>query len=94
MVRRGALLVPSAIPCSLVDLGELPGSPPSLRKGQVTNNNNNRRISAVVWNASGKDGFGNLLLDPLLQTLVSTTHVLTVTVAKELVDNVAMIGSM
>ena len=36
------------------------------------------------------DGFGNILFDPLLQTLGSTTHVLTIAVAQELVRDVAI----
>ena len=40
-----------------------------------------------------QDGLGNMLCDPLLQFLKSTTHVPTVTVAQELVNNVAIMRS-
>ena len=50
-------------------------------------------MSAVVWSVSLQDGFGKMLLNPLLQTLGSTTHVSIVTAAQKLVENVHMVGS-
>ena len=52
-----------------------------------------RKISAVVWRVSLQDRFWNILLDPLLLPLGSTTHLPTVIVAQALVDKVAMIRS-
>ena len=51
-----------------------------------------RRISAFMWNVSLQDGLGNMLLDLFLQPLGSTTHIPTVTVAQDLVGNVAFMG--
>ena len=46
-----------------------------------------------MWSVSLQDGFGNMLFDPLLQPLGSMTHVQTIAVAQELVNNVAVIRS-
>ena len=52
-----------------------------------------RKIAMVIWSVSLQNGFVNMLFDPLLQPLGSTTHVLTITVAQELVHKFAIIRS-
>ena len=49
------------------------------------------QFATVLRNVILKNGFRHVLLDPLLQTLGSTTHVLTITVAQKLVKNLALI---
>ena len=49
-----------------------------------------RKISAVKWSVSVQDKCGNILFDPLLQSLESTTQVRNVSVAQELIDHVAV----
>ena len=52
-----------------------------------------RRITLDAWSGSLQNGYGSMLLDSLLLPLESTTHVPTVTVARELVQDGAMMRS-
>ena len=46
-----------------------------------------------LWSVPLQHGFGNMLIDPLLKLLESTTHVPTSAVTEELLYNVAMMRS-